>query len=243
MSAVLAMLKRNHVLIEVGASCILSVVAIVISCSSLEVAKRQADIQRVQISPTLTVTAEQEFDAARGQYANLVVRVVNSGYPLSEFQSDMFALYEVTRQMGVRKSVAYVPVGFLCCEFRSQDTKGILTTYRQPDNNTQSMRIDREWHQGMAKRDTVSFALRLVLLSTLSYKDAEGNRREQNFLVRPVTGGWAIAQSEAATWRGRHHAALRLGVDINQQSFAGIVASFDEACDLAEECRRATARM
>lgn len=199
-----AWLKTNKVFFEVFSLAILGFMGVVVSIASLQVSRIQTSLQRAQVSPAIVIQDKVAYDDAKRNYADEVVTVENNGYPLSEFSSEIISLYEVTRSASNQTGTAYFPVVYLCCQELTQGPTGRLTMYRQPGNNEDSVRLDKELSSINAHAADSRFSFRLINLLTVTYKDALGGRHSRRYLVWPIRGGQEIEESEAQTWLKRY---------------------------------------
>jgi hypothetical protein len=199
-----AWLKRNKIFFEVFSLAILGFMGVVVSIASLQVSRIQTSLQRAQVSPAIVIQDKMAYNEAKGNYADEVVTVENNGYPLSEFSSEIISIFEVTRGASNHPGTAYFPIVYLCCQELTQGPTGRLTMYRQPGNNEDSARLDKELSSINAHSAEGQFSFRLINLLTVTYKDALGGRHSRRYLVWPIRGGQEIDESEAQTWLKRY---------------------------------------
>lgn len=230
-------LETNKVFFEVFSWIILGIMGIIVSMASLQVSRLQADLQRAQVTPSFNIQFKQAYDTEKQLYTDNVLTIANSGYSLSEFSSKVTSLYEVTRRTRSGVSTAYFPVVYLCCEFATQDSSGTLATYRQPNNNVDEIRIDREVRaMNNTKPDSPTYSVRLVNLLSLFYMDALGEKHTRRFLAWLNQGAQKIDEIEAQKWLTFYSQSNPMILDITKLSGDIFAKKFDEACSLTNTC-------
>ena len=229
-------LERNKVFFEVFSWIGLGVMAILVSYASLQVSQLQARIRAAQVSPQIRVSTALSYDTQRARNTDLIVNIFNDGFPLSDYESTVRSLYELTRIEGNRKSVAYHPIGYLCCHFLQGTSQGLLAEYRQPDNNEHAFRIEREVRRLNEGQSRVRFDLQLVTIVVISFRDSLGIQRREGFHIRPVFGGRRIGQPEVDEWFRRYQESEMLLKEIDSFNGELLVRAFNDACRLSTGC-------
>ena len=191
-------LEQNKIYFETVAATLLSMMAVLVSCSQLQVARVQTKVAEEQLAlgkatamPRIMVTAHQLYDDESKKFTEDELRISNIGTPAFEARSDyaVFLDAKITSwsNPGDSKTVRIPMRGYYGGTGVTQGHEGLLFTIRGDRNHSKMANFEDDI-RALADSDGYWLELNLYRLVNVSFKDILGGAHNKYYFVRLVGG-------------------------------------------------------
>ncbi|WP_041455950.1 hypothetical protein [Pantoea ananatis] len=165
---------------------------LIIAVAQATIALKQYEASKLSFSPIFIFQEELSKNDGSEKYDNESLKIVNMGFPINNYQSDIYVYVKATKTIttgkGSSKSI-YIPVNYYMGSFSKSGGKDVLETSLGVDNNTDYVNLLWSVHSFGDKKEGYGpyYDIKLTKIIKITYSDIEGNQNTKYFIdQRPV---------------------------------------------------------
>lgn len=178
-----AFLEKNKIYFETITPSIISIIALVISLSSLNMTKRQIEISTSDAQPHFYIKEYYLYDSDLKLAYEKELKIYNSGADVTNYEDTLHTLASIEFHSEKGKETIDIPLnGYYGGSSKTQDSKGEMTKYIGPNNNILFSRIN-DGISSVTFREKYGFAsISLNHAVRISYKSKLSNEGYAYFI-------------------------------------------------------------
>ncbi|MCE9950956.1 hypothetical protein LZ618_02400 [Aeromonas allosaccharophila] len=178
-----AFLERNKIYFETITPSLISIIALVISLSSLNMTKRQIEISTSDAQPHFYIKEYYLYDSDLKLAYETELKTFNSGADITNYEDTLRTVASIEFYSENGKETIHIPLnGYYGGSTKTQNSKGEMTKYIGPNNNILFSKINDDLNS-VTFRDKYGFAfISLKHAVRISYKNKLSNEGYAYFI-------------------------------------------------------------
>lgn len=207
-------LANNKIFIDIFSSLAIGIAGVCVSRASLNVSKLQAKLATISVSPHIRIVSQYKINPVSEVANDIIVKIYNDGYPLTDFHCDQKSILVVSRNMGAKSIAVAMPVVYLSIENATDNATGLLDTLSQKNNNLITKKLTTAFiHQSAINGNYYNFDITTIL--KITYINSLDQRVARYYTVTPPDEGELLSSDKAKAMLAKYNAKTYMLRDID----------------------------